>query len=326
MSNILPLALCLAVGMLLRGTGRLPEGGAASINAVIINVALPALTLTQLQALRPDPALLLPVALPWLMFLAGVAFLARFWPSCCLAERVGDAVLEGWLEFLHIGCAAGRGGTLFAPDFPAHGGEGVGEGRALFVMPSAVGCGPAGLGRELLSKQGDKREQAEQAGCRAGDGFVGPLASAFALAPFGTDRFAMALRFHAKVVAHFSECDFDLPALDEPAQDLDGVLGWIGAKQGLRVELAGRVTHEHPPHRDDGHSAVAPDGGVGADLDVALASAIPARRKRLRRFAGTVTRCHAVAGLASTSDRFARRLPFVRGRPIAPGRRGGAGS
>lgn len=74
MSNLLLLALCLATGVLLRSTGRLPEGGVAALNAVIINVALPALTLTQLQALRPDPALLLPVALPWLMFLLGVAF------------------------------------------------------------------------------------------------------------------------------------------------------------------------------------------------------------------------------------------------------------
>ena len=65
---------CLAGGAALRGAGRLKEGGTAAFNAVIINVALPALTLTQVQALRPDPALLLPVALPWLMFLMGVVF------------------------------------------------------------------------------------------------------------------------------------------------------------------------------------------------------------------------------------------------------------
>lgn len=54
--------------------GPVARRGIAPINVVIINVALPALTLTQMQALRPDPALLLLVALPWLMFVAGVAF------------------------------------------------------------------------------------------------------------------------------------------------------------------------------------------------------------------------------------------------------------
>ena len=74
MSNILLLAVCLASGIVLRGCGRLQDGGVAALNAVIINIALPALTLTQLQALRPDVTLLLPVALPWLMFVMGVAF------------------------------------------------------------------------------------------------------------------------------------------------------------------------------------------------------------------------------------------------------------
>ena len=63
---------------------------------------------------------------------------------------------------------------------------------------------------------------------------------------------------------------------------------WIGAEQGLRIELAGGVADQHPPYRDDGHPALAsfadipprdcfamaPDGG--ADLDVAPAAAIPA--------------------------------------------------
>ncbi len=74
MSNILLLAMCLASGVVLRATGRLQDGGVAALNAIIVNVALPALTLTQLQALRLDAGLLLPVALPWLMFVLGVAF------------------------------------------------------------------------------------------------------------------------------------------------------------------------------------------------------------------------------------------------------------
>ncbi len=41
---------------------------------------------------------------------------------------------------------------------------------------------------------------------------------------------------------------------------------------------------------------------------------------------GTVTRCQIMAGSVSTSDKFTRRLPFVRGRPFVPGRCSGGGS
>ena len=89
-----------------------------------------------------------------------------------MAERVGDGIPKGWLEFPHVGCASGRDETLFAPEFAAHGGEGVGEGRALFALPGAGGCGPTRLERELLAEQGHEGEQAEQARRRAGDGLV----------------------------------------------------------------------------------------------------------------------------------------------------------
>ena len=65
----------------------------------------------------------------------------------------------------------------------------------------------------------------------------------------------MPLRFHADVVAHLSERDLDMPALDKPAQDLSEVLGLVGAEQSLGVELAQRVANENPPYRDDGHPA-----------------------------------------------------------------------
>ncbi len=54
--------------------------------------------------------------------------------------------------------------------------------------------------------------------------------------------------------------------------------GRVGAEQGLRVEAAlVGVAHQNPADRDGRHPTVAPDGGVGADLDGALALAIPAR-------------------------------------------------
>jgi len=65
------------------------------------------------------------------------------------------------------------------------------------------------------------------------------------------------------------------PALDEPAQNLHEVTSLIDAQQGLWVEPAKEVAYQHPADWDDGHPTMAPDGGVGADLDGALALAIP---------------------------------------------------
>ena len=146
------------------------------------------------------------------------------------------------------------------PDLPADGGERVGEGWTLLAIPGAGGCGAAGLGCELGCQQGDEGEQAEQAGRGAGDGRVRPLA----------------LRFDPEVVAHLAERGLHLPALDEPAQHLHGVLNQISAEQGLCVELAERVADQHPPDRHDGHPGMAPKGGGAADLDGALVPALPA--------------------------------------------------
>jgi len=154
-----------------------------------------------------------------------------------------------------------HGETLFPPELAAHDGERVGEGWAAFAIPCTGRDSLACLRRKLRGQQGDQEEQAEQAGRRACDGLVRPLA----------------LRLHPEVVAHLAERDFQLPALNKPAQDLHGILGSIGAQQGLRLEPAEGIAHQHPTDRDDGHPAVAPDSGGGADLDDALAAAIPTR-------------------------------------------------
>ncbi|MBP0447742.1 hypothetical protein J8J14_23615 [Roseomonas sp. SSH11] len=70
------------------------------------------------------------------------------------------------------------------------------------------------------------REQREQAWCGAGDGEVRPLALGFD-AEVGT---ANPLR------ASTLERDFQLPVLDEPAQDMFGRTLEICAQQGLRAE------------------------------------------------------------------------------------------
>jgi len=71
MSNIVLLFLCLAAGVALRASGRVPDNAHQAINGFIINIALPALTLQQIHGIQLRPDLIYPVLMPWLMF-AGV--------------------------------------------------------------------------------------------------------------------------------------------------------------------------------------------------------------------------------------------------------------
>jgi predicted permease len=76
MSNIILLFVCLAVGMGLRRFKCAPDNAHVSINAFIIHVSLPALTVVQLHGIQLQPSLLYAVAMPWMLFLAGAGF---FW-------------------------------------------------------------------------------------------------------------------------------------------------------------------------------------------------------------------------------------------------------
>ena len=76
MTNLIVLVLCFVLGIALRRSGRLPDGAHRTLNAFIINVALPALVVRYIHELRPDPALLFPAAMPWVLFALGTAFFA----------------------------------------------------------------------------------------------------------------------------------------------------------------------------------------------------------------------------------------------------------
>jgi malate permease and related proteins len=76
MDNIVMLFACLAIGMALRRFNRMPDSAHISINAFIIHVSLPALTLLQIHAVRLDPALFYAVGMPWLIFVASALL---FW-------------------------------------------------------------------------------------------------------------------------------------------------------------------------------------------------------------------------------------------------------
>lgn len=176
-------------------------------------------------------------------------------------------------------------------------------------MPRTGRDSLACLRRKLRGQQRNQRERAEQAGRRACDGLVRPLA----------------LRFYPKVVAHRAERDFQLPALNKAAQDLHRILGSIGAQQSLRLELAEGIAHQHPtdPRKPFGFTA----GTMSIPLwrQTAVAVLISTTCSPPLYQPVTVTHSYGVVGPASTADRVARRLPLVRGRPLVPGRRGGTG-
>jgi predicted permease len=76
MSNYLLLGACFLLGILLRRSGRLPDNAAAALNAFVVQISLPALTLTYVHGLHLQAALILPALMAWVMFGIGCAF---FW-------------------------------------------------------------------------------------------------------------------------------------------------------------------------------------------------------------------------------------------------------
>jgi malate permease and related proteins len=98
MHNLALLVACFALGVLLRRCGRLPENGPATLNAFIINVALPALILKHLHAVELSPAFILAAAVAWALFAFSIAFFGIVGRAAGLApQSVGALTLTGGL-------------------------------------------------------------------------------------------------------------------------------------------------------------------------------------------------------------------------------------
>lgn len=76
MSNFALLVICLVAGVLLRRAGRVGDNAHQALNAVIVHLALPAVTLRTLHGFAFDAQHLLPVLMPWALFAIGAAL---FW-------------------------------------------------------------------------------------------------------------------------------------------------------------------------------------------------------------------------------------------------------
>ena len=92
------LPVCMPFGILLRCSGRMTSDTPKVLNAFIIHVSLPAVTLLHVHGLALDPSLIYPVSMAWMLFTAGLVFFvllgrwARWTP-----QTVGALILTGAL-------------------------------------------------------------------------------------------------------------------------------------------------------------------------------------------------------------------------------------
>lgn len=145
MSNLLMLFACLATGWLLRCSGRVGDGGHQVVNAVILHVSLPAVTLLYLHSFRFEAGHLLPVLMPWALFMLGAAL---FWGVGrwlrLPAASVGALTLVG-----------GLGNTSFVglPMIESlHGRDGLGLGLLIDQLGSYLVLSTLGIAAAALYK------------------------------------------------------------------------------------------------------------------------------------------------------------------------------
>jgi hypothetical protein len=161
MANFMMLVTCLAAGMLLRRAGRVGDNAQQALNAVIIHLALPAVTLRTLHGFEFDRAHLMPVLMPWLLFAVGAGMFWSFGRLLGLSRgqvgQVGALTLVG-----------GFGNTSFVglPMIETlHGRDGLGLGLLIdqlgsYLALSTLGvagaawyaAGPRVGGREMLRR------------------------------------------------------------------------------------------------------------------------------------------------------------------------------
>lgn len=98
MANLLLLALCMALGALLRRSGRFPAHTPAALNGFVIHLSLPAAAVLFIHRLELRPELLSAAAAPWVVALGSIPFFLRIGRRMGLPKRtVGALILLGGL-------------------------------------------------------------------------------------------------------------------------------------------------------------------------------------------------------------------------------------
>src|SRR5215207_10794839 len=107
------------------------------------------------------------------------------------------------------------------------------------------------------------------------------------------------------------------PAHHEPGEDLPRIGLEVSTQEGLGCEPSFGIADQHPAHGHGGQTRGVPHGRLRSDLDHALPTPIPV---------GDLGRLPNGSRSSATTERLGKRSPFMRGLPIWPWRRGGAGS
>lgn len=130
MANILLLAICMFMGIIIRRTTKVPANLPASLNAYIIYIALPAAVLRYIHDIKPDPSLLLTALMAWILFGVGWGFFLLIAKMLKLGRAatgalvlvgglgntsfVGLPMIEAWYgkEYLGVGIIADQLGSF----------------------------------------------------------------------------------------------------------------------------------------------------------------------------------------------------------------------
>lgn len=138
MANLVMLVACLLAGWALRASGRVGDSAHQPINAVIVHLALPAVTLRTLHGFVFDSEHLLPVMMPWLLFAIGALLFWVVGRSLGLTRaQIGALTLVG-----------GLGNTSFVglPMIEAlHGRDGIGLGLLIDQLGSYLALSTLGV-------------------------------------------------------------------------------------------------------------------------------------------------------------------------------------
>jgi malate permease and related proteins len=138
MANFVMLVSCLLAGWALRASGRMGENAHQPINALIVHLALPAVTLRTLHGFVFDREHLLPVLMPWLLFAVGALLFGVLGRALGLTRaQIGALTLVG-----------GLGNTSFVglPMIEAlHGRDGIGLGLLIDQLGSYLALSTLGV-------------------------------------------------------------------------------------------------------------------------------------------------------------------------------------
>ena len=138
MSNFLMLLTCLAAGVALRHWRKVGENAHQPLNAFIVHVALPAVTLRTLHDFRFEPGQLVPILMPWLLFAVGALL---FW-------AIGRAMSLSRAQIGALTLVGGLGNTSFVglPMIETlHGTDGLGLGLLIDQLGSYLALSTLGV-------------------------------------------------------------------------------------------------------------------------------------------------------------------------------------